>query len=403
MKSGCGYTFICLLGAALLFLTSCAHTTTIPSQSLDFEDGMKILSKNLADQLEKSSIGNMLNKIVVNPLTKQSQLKKIVIDPFIDAETGYPLKVNARINEIISAEIAKRFAVAGEMEPENLFVSEYVLSGMVSLENQKEGQRNVSKVYAAVFEKSSGIVHASASVLIDQFDTTPMDIYKDSPVYLKGQNYDQHVASVKKLPNETVEPGYRAKLDTKALKVKGDRLYEQKEFNKSQTFYNMAADRTPSPEMEILNGQFTNAIHQGKLAEAEKIYGKLLRVSISETSEISSKISFGPNSKQPLASKSALYNVYIREIANFVASDPRCHLKIVGHSSRTGTVSYTDQLSLQRALNILKQMEAYEPSVEGRSEAIGRGFRENIVGSGKDDITDEIDRRVEFKFIGCGH
>ena len=46
-------------------------------------------------------------------------------------------------------------------------------------------------------------------------------------------------------------------------------------------------------------------------------------------------------------------------------------------------------------------MASYAPQIINRSEAIGRGFSENIVGTGADDITDEIDRRVEFKFSNC--
>ena len=30
------------------------------------------------------------------------------------------------------------------------------------------------------------------------------------------------------------------------------------------------------------------------------------------------------------------------------------------------------------------------------------GFRENIMGSGSDDAVDALDRRVEFKIVGCG-
>jgi hypothetical protein len=30
------------------------------------------------------------------------------------------------------------------------------------------------------------------------------------------------------------------------------------------------------------------------------------------------------------------------------------------------------------------------------------GSRENIVGTGRDDVTDAIDRRVEFRALPCG-
>jgi len=188
---------------AALTLSSCARTKAIPAQTMDFEPGMRALADNLAEQLEKSSVGNLLNKVLVNPLTKESQLKKIVIDPFIDTESGYPVKINPRINSILSGEIARRFAVTGETAPENLEISEYVLTGMVSLGDAEQGRGRDYKVYAAVFEKSTGVVYATSEVHIGNFDTTPMDINKGSPMYPKGQNYDAQLSSVKEKKNKT--------------------------------------------------------------------------------------------------------------------------------------------------------------------------------------------------------
>jgi len=392
-----------LLTLLLAFaLTACAAPKPIPTRTMGFETGMAALGDNLAGQLEKSSLGNVLNKVIVNPLTKRGSLKKVVIDPFIDTDSGYPVKINPRINAIMSAEMAKRFAVTGQMAPENLEVSEYVLCGMVSLEELSENRGKAYKVYAAVFEKSSGVVLASAELYIDKFETAPMDIYRDSPVYLKGQNYEEHVSSVKKKPNEIVEKGYHDKLEMKSMRVKGDTLYDDKEFGKSLDYYNKAATISGSPELEILSGQFTLMVHQGRIDQAEPVYGQLLKASIAETGGIATKITFSPNAKQPLESKSKLHTVYVRQAALLLASLPECKVTIIGHSSRTGTAEYNDKLSQQRAASIQKMMASFAPGAGPRVQVIGRGFRENIVGTGADDVTDQIDRRVEFKFSSCG-
>jgi outer membrane protein OmpA-like peptidoglycan-associated protein len=373
----------------------------IPSEAMNFEAGMNALAANLADQLENSNISNVLNKIVINPMTKKKQLKKIVIDPFIDVESGYPVKINSKIKDIISREIEKRFDITGEMDPDNLEISEYVLNGMVSIEEKVGKQGNIYKVNASVFEKASGKVLASAAMRVSEFNTTPMDIYKDSPVYLKGKSYEQHLSSVKKMPNEEVDKDYQNRLMLRAMLIKGDLLYEQREFKKSLSYYNQVAGSQTNQPMEVLNGQFTNLVQQGQWAEAGEVYGKLARASVHETNEITSKITFGPNSRQPLESKVELYNIYIKQIANLVASVRSCKIKIIGHASKTGTESYNDNLSLQRAAWIQKKMETLAPEIMSKSQIIGRGFRENIVGTGADDLTDEIDRRVEFKFIDC--
>ncbi|NVN99796.1 MAG: OmpA family protein [Geobacteraceae bacterium] len=392
---------IVFLVMVLVSITACIHTSPIPNRTMTFEPGITALASNIAEQLEKSSVRNMLNKVVINPLTKQKQMTKIAIDPFIDVESGYPVKANVQIANLISKEIGKRFAITGEMDPENLERSEYVLNGMVTLEDKYGKQSKAYKVFATVFEKSSGKVLASASVYINSFDTTPMDIYKDSPVFFKGNNYKDHVASVRKDPDETITKGYNDRLSSKAMLVKGDSLYEKQDYNKSLAYYNQVAGGQKEQELEVLNGQFTNLVKQGQLENAEHVYIKLLNTSITETSEVANKIIFAPNSIVPLDSKMDLYKIYIRQIANRVAASSACRVQIIGHSSRTGSGSYNDKLSRQRAEWIQHQMESYSPKSRSRTQTIGRGFKENVVGSGKDDLTDAIDRRVEFKFNQC--
>ncbi len=41
------------------------------------------------------------------------------------------------------------------------------------------------------------------------------------------------------------------------------------------------------------------------------------------------------------------------------------------------------------------------PDKRDRMIATGRGYRDNLVGTGRDDASDALDRRVEFKVIGC--
>jgi len=86
--------------------------------------------------------------------------------------------------------------------------------------------------------------------------------------------------------------------------------------------------------------------------------------------------------------------------ARKVATSGTC-LTIVGHTSKTGTEQFNDRLSTQRAVTIQTRIEAPAPEKEGRLSSVGVGFRENLVGSGTDDLRDALDRRVEFKVRTC--
>ena len=73
---------------------------------------------------------------------------------------------------------------------------------------------------------------------------------------------------------------------------------------------------------------------------------------------------------------------------------------VVGHTSKTGSEKFNERLSLQRGAAIQASLEAMAP-IQGRLKPVGMGFRENVVGTGSDDLRDALDRRVEFKVRAC--
>ena len=46
-------------------------------------------------------------------------------------------------------------------------------------------------------------------------------------------------------------------------------------------------------------------------------------------------------------------------------------------------------------------LEAATPALTGRLQPLGMGFRENLIGTGTDDLRDALDRRVEFRVRSC--
>ena len=121
------------------------------------------------------------------------------------------------------------------------------------------------------------------------------------------------------------------------------------------------------------------------------------------TNSLSVKFLFRPGSLDFLNDPkiSGPYAMWLRIVAREVAASKSC-LTIVGHTSKTGTEPFNDRLSLQRAVAIQRRIEALAPETATRLQAQGMGFRENLVGSGTDDLRDALDRRVEFKVRSCG-
>jgi outer membrane protein OmpA-like peptidoglycan-associated protein len=90
--------------------------------------------------------------------------------------------------------------------------------------------------------------------------------------------------------------------------------------------------------------------------------------------------------------------MWLEQIASAAVASKSC-LQITGHTSPTGTAALNDSLSLLRAEYIQSRLEEDQPTLKKRTVAAGVGSRENLVGTGRDDATDELDRRVELKPI----
>lgn len=84
--------------------------------------------------------------------------------------------------------------------------------------------------------------------------------------------------------------------------------------------------------------------------------------------------------------------------SSFCSGPARC-------DSRTTPVSaaLNDSLSLLRAEYIQSRLESEAPPLKKRTVAAGVGSRENLSGTGRDDASDMLDRRVELKpIVPCG-
>jgi flagellar motor protein MotB len=135
---------------------------------------------------------------------------------------------------------------------------------------------------------------------------------------------------------------------------------------------------------------------------AADAFGKIAALGLA-TNNLAVKLLFKPNSATeyfPGRDVSGYYPMWIRQIAKATQSTNVC-LKVTGHTSRSGTEQVNDRLSLARAETVKRFMTAEVPSLGTQLQAAGVGYRENIIGTGTDDASDAVDRRVEFKVIDC--
>jgi outer membrane protein OmpA-like peptidoglycan-associated protein len=141
----------------------------------------------------------------------------------------------------------------------------------------------------------------------------------------------------------------------------------------------------------------------GRTTEAEAAFHDLVDFGF-RRKQLAVKFLFRPGSVRFASDGgfSGSYDLWLKQIASQAASTQGC-LRIVGHTSPVGPAAMNDSLSRLRAEYIQSRLEDINPLLKKRTIAAGVGSRENLVGTGRDDATDALDRRVELKPVNsCG-
>ena len=162
-----------------------------------------------------------------------------------------------------------------------------------------------------------------------------------------------------------------------------------------------AVARPDGKHLRVYNGLYLSNMQLGRVDAAEQVFSRLVSLGLA-TNSLSVKFLFKPGSTDfwPDPKINAIYPMWIRVLAREIVAAKTC-VTIAGHTSRTGAEGVNDRLSLLRAGAIQKRLETATPDIIGRLISVGVGFRENLVGTGADDASDALDRRVEFRVRGC--
>lgn len=198
-----------------------------------------------------------------------------------------------------------------------------------------------------------------------------------------------------------IDPAYLSSLYTSATVAEGIRAYEAGRYTDALTLYARAEAQPAGDQLRVLNGVYLADAALGRKADAEAAFGSLVDYGLAR-SKLALKVVFRPNSTLfwPDPAISGAYPMWLRQVADRTAARAAC-LRLVGHTSPSGSPLANLALSLNRAAAIRSRLVVREPQLAARTEAAGRGAAEPIVGNGRDDRSDVLDRRVEFETRSC--
>ncbi len=91
---------------------------------------------------------------------------------------------------------------------------------------------------------------------------------------------------------------------------------------------------------------------------------------------------------------------WLAVVAQRAAQRQSC-IELAGHTGTGAPEPINERLSLLRAEAVMRELARLAPALEPRMLASGQGSRLAPVGSGRNDSSDALDRRVELMVLGC--
>jgi outer membrane protein OmpA-like peptidoglycan-associated protein len=267
------------------------------------------------------------------------------------------------------------------------------------------GRPGAYRVYGVLADLGSGkIVSAAAGwVRPEDIDPTPTAFYRDSPVWQADESVVAYLRTLQASPGEPIDPAYLANLQAEALITTGNADYGEGKLQPARELYSQAENLPAGGhQLRAYNGLYLTDWALGDRRSATEVFAKLVDYQLAH-GRLSVKFLFRPNSTAfwPDPAISAAYPDWLRAIAERTVADNAC-LRLAGHTSPSGSTELNDRLSLARAERIRHDLVAIEPRLQGQVTARGVGSRDPIVGTGRDDATDLVDRRVDFDIVPCG-
>ncbi len=398
---------------AALLVTALAACAPLPppaqefrsNQQLSLEEAVSLLGQKLKAQLETPRpAADPLTQMVMQATAKQdSSPQMVVLDPFIAYKSGQQLKINTKIVSILARELGSRYDIV-DLDQYTQSRANYILAGAIS-QRPGSGRKTAPPGYDLVvniIEWPSGTIRAKGLVWVRDMPFEPLAIYEDSPIYLqdKSARMAAHLFSVS-LGNP-VGQEYLQFLPVKGMLQQGIYLYDQGRYEDAAKHFKQAI-ATPSGNTLTANaGLYLASQKLGKEKDTDLAFANMLTIAIEENRKLDIRLLFGVNSPAfiPNAELVQRYAWWLKQIATHMEKSAYC-LEISGHCSHTGDETYNARLSLARARTVQGVMSVTYPGIRKKSKVTGKGFHENIVGTGTDDASDALDRRVEFKILAC--
>jgi outer membrane protein OmpA-like peptidoglycan-associated protein len=261
------------------------------------------------------------------------------------------------------------------------------------------------RVWLTVIDLRSGKVVAKQldRSTLNSVNPEPLKFYSDSPTWHKDKTVLGYINScqINTKIGDAADADYLAKLPAAAVVNEAILAYGAGKVPAANQLYKEAATLADPGDLRVLNGLYLTSWQLGQRDGAREAFNKLVASGL-DLKRVPMKFLFKPGGTEfnPAGDLAQQYQLWVGALSQEIAKAQAC-VRIVGHTSRTGSARGNETLSRQRAETMQRLLERSNRALGTRLTVAGVGSREALVGLGTDDQRDALDRRVEFRVVDC--
>jgi len=339
-----------------------------------------------------------------------NESRVLVIDPLIDANSGAQTVSTVRMGEQLESIAKTRHAQwsVKALTRDALAQKPLLLIGTltpVTVERSIDAVPDAYRVWLTLIDLRSGKVIAKQidRATVDSVNPEPLKFYQDSPTWTKDKTVLGYINScqINTKIGDLADPDYLARLPGAAVVNEAILAYDGGKIPLANKLYKEAEPLADPGDLRVLNGLYITSWQLGQREAARDAFGKLVESGL-EAKRLPVKLLFQPGRTQfnAVGDLPQQYQMWIASLAQKADKTASC-VRVVGHTSRTGSARANETLSRQRAEAVQRMLERDNRSLAAKLSSAGVGSREALIGLGTDDVRDALDRRVEFRVVDC--
>ncbi len=353
----------------------------------------------------QTAVGDVLNNAKIPSGAKVD----LLIDPLIDGNTGAQSTTTRSMEQQIRALIAAKFADKYEVKPftaENVAKLPLLLIGTftpIHAIANTDGPRDAYRLcFALVDLKAKQILSKGfARATTDGIRPVPTPAFADSAFWQLDAAVRGYIRTCQGTKaGEPINAEYVDKVEVASVISQAIAAYDKRDYAGALALYQKARALPGGDQLRVHNGLYLTNWKLNRKTEAKKALSDLVEFGL-KGEKLGVLMLFAVDTTNFVPGMiSQSYPMWLSTIAERAVANKSC-LELAGHASRTGPEDYNGRLSAARANAIKTRITQLAPTLAANVKSEGKGWRENIIGTGRDDVTDAIDRRVEFKVVKC--